>query len=216
MRVLGIDVGVRNLAVCVVAVDDCTGARRLEHWEHVDITFLRHRRVSRSKCTLHHSRCLADRVAHFVQEHQHLFDAADVVAIEQQPPAGLVAVEQLLMAAARARARLVSPVAMHRRYGMQRITYEERKERARQHFESATYIGDDVKEALAGRERSHDVYDAHLVASFCVDDARDARALASRHAPGAPGAPGGFDPATDDIDAFLRQFRHHGGGLAHI
>ena len=44
--------------------------------------------------------------------------------------------------------------------------YNERKEYTRQFFEKSLIIEDIVKTTLCSRDRSHDVYDAYMIAEF--------------------------------------------------
>jgi hypothetical protein len=166
MFVLGIDVGIINLGLCLLECDDKYNARKLTTWKHIDITYMRHNKVTRCKCTLGHSNCICDRIQHVIQEEADVFDIADSIIIEQQPPCGHVAVEQLIFAQFRGKAHLVSPVSMHKTYGMRGLDYNERKEYTRQCFERSPVIEDVVKTTLYSRDRSHDVYDAYMIAEF--------------------------------------------------
>ena len=166
MFVLGIDVGIINLGLCLLECDDRYNAWRLISWKHIDITYMRHKKVMRCDCTLGHSRCISDRIQHVIQEEADMFNTADFIIIEQQPPCGHVAVEQLLFAQFRSKAHLVSPVSMHKTYGMRGLDYNERKEHTRQFFENSSIIEDNIKTNLCNRERSHDVYDAYMIAEF--------------------------------------------------
>ena len=166
MFVLGIDVGIINLGLCLLKCDDKYNARGLISWKHIDITYMRHNKVTRCKCTLGHSNCICDRIQHVIQEEADIFDIADFIIIEQQPPCGHVAVEQLIFAQFRSKAHLISPVSMHKTYGMRSLDYNERKEYTRQFFAKSPIIEDHVKTILYDRDRSHDVYDAYMIAEF--------------------------------------------------
>ena len=166
MFVLGIDVGIINLGLCLLECNDNYKAQRLISWKHIDITFMRHNTVTRHNCSLGHSNCIYDRIQHVIQEERDMFHTADFIIIEQQPPCGHVAVEQLFFAHFRYKAHLVSPVSMHKTYGMRGLDYNDRKEHAQHFFENSTIVEDDVKTNLCNRERSHDVYDAYMIAEF--------------------------------------------------
>jgi hypothetical protein len=105
-------------------------------------------------------------VQHVIQEEADMFDVADSIIIEQQPPCGHVAVEQLIFAQFRKKAHLISPVSMHKTYGIRNLDYNERKKYTQQFFEQSLIIKDDVKVTLCDRNRSHDVYDAYMIAEF--------------------------------------------------
>ncbi len=168
MRIVAIDVGITHLGVASVDADDAHGAT-VADFALVDITIQRHVRVSRRACTLQHGNTLCDRLAHFVQEHRETFDAADAVVIEQQPPFGHQAVEQLLFSRFRSKAHLASPVAMHAHFGWTRagLDYEARKRAVEQRVLGATrLLSDEQRERLHRMPRQHDVCDAVCMALF--------------------------------------------------
>ena len=66
----------------------------------IDLTRTIHKKVSIDECTIPHTKETCDRVAHFIQEHESLFNEADHVLIERQPIMGMkderkVATEQI-------------------------------------------------------------------------------------------------------------------------
>ena len=166
MLVLGVDVGIINLGLCLVETDDFYQSKTLNAWKHIDITVMRHNRVPRHTCVLSHTNCLCDRLKHVFQEEIELFNSADVIVIEQQPPCGHIAVEQLILSEFRQKACLVSPVSMQKSFDMRRLTYEERKTQAQRIFNESRIVPFEVKDLLSKRERSHDVYDAFLIAEY--------------------------------------------------
>lgn len=166
MLVLGVDVGIINLGLCLLETDDLYQSKTLNAWKHIDITVMRHNRVPRHKCTLAHTNCLCDRLKHVFQEEFELFNIADVIVIEQQPPCGHVAVEQLILSEFRQKACLVSPVSMQKSFDMRGLTYEERKTQAQRIFNECRIVPFEVKDVLRKRDRSHDIYDAFLIAEY--------------------------------------------------
>lgn len=128
MIVASIDVGIVNLAVVIVELDDFTrDISRICYLANVDSTVFEHGSISLSACTLGHAKTTADRVTHFVQERQHMFDACAHVLIERQPLVGHTDVEQVLFLLFRQKAQLVSPNAMHKFFNISRYSYESRK-----------------------------------------------------------------------------------------
>lgn len=192
---LAVDVGIVNLAYAVL--DDA----EVRTFGVVDLTMLRHRRVPRWECGLCHGNSLSDRVAHFVQEHRPLFDDADVVLIEQQPPGGHQAVEQLLYAAFREKAHLVSPTAMHAFYGIRDLDYDGRKAAVEDRV--IARLPPELKRALEALERRHDVCDAVCLARFwlCRHYRTPVVPVPRRDMPLA---------ASDDPYAFIAQFAYTG------
>ena len=158
MRLLSIDVGILNLALA-----EMEGETVLD-FGVVDITFLRHTCVPRKECTLFHGNSLTDRVLHFLQEERDRFERADVLLIEQQPPGGHQAVEQLLYSSYRDKAHLVSPTGMHSQFGIRSLTYEGRKRAVEEIV--APLLSPPLRARLAAMERRHDVCDAICLALY--------------------------------------------------
>ena len=52
----------------------------------IDITKVKHSRVSRCDCKLHHESCIPDYLDHFIQEYSDYFNDCDLLLIERQPP----------------------------------------------------------------------------------------------------------------------------------
>ena len=127
MIYVGIDVGITNLAIVKCLVEEFKIIRVLEA-HRIDLGKLKHVKVSKSNCKLHHTNDAYDRIQHFLQEYDELFQNVDQVRIERQPITGLVHIEQLLFGHFRSKAKLVSPNAMHRFFNIQQYDYEGRKQ----------------------------------------------------------------------------------------
>ncbi len=180
MRVVGVDVGIRHLALVELACEPdlpdaptVLGATRL-----INIMEYTHNRVPEEHCTLHHTNHLSDRLEHFWQEHGDLLAEADLVAIEQQPITGLVGVEAFLFGKCRDCVEVVSPNRLHTwvfgtRHG---LNYEQRKVAMEMH--AAALCGrlssDPTRWDRATRDlpRRHDVADALLIAWFAYQQRR--------------------------------------------
>lgn len=126
LTIASFDVGIVNLALVVVQVEDWT-VTRVVHLDVSDTTKFEHNRVHYDDCVLGHTKTTTDRVNHFVQERLHLLQAADKVLIERQPIQGLTDVEQVLFMLFRHKAELVSPNSMHKYFQINHLTYEWRK-----------------------------------------------------------------------------------------
>jgi hypothetical protein len=122
----------------------------------INIAEVKHETVSIFECQLQHSSHPVDLMLHVFQEHGEVFDKADLVLIERQPPTGLVHIESLVYMRYRSKALLVSPNSVHKHFGMS-ADYEERK---RQVDEMAgPYIANDYTRGLW---RTHDMSDAFV------------------------------------------------------
>jgi hypothetical protein len=122
----GIDVGITNLAIVKCIVEEFQIVQVIEA-HRIDLGKLKHVKVSKSDCKLHHTNDAYDRIQHFLQEYADFFNNVDQVRIERQPITGLVHIEQLLFGHFRSKAKLVSPNAMHKFFNIQHYDYEGRK-----------------------------------------------------------------------------------------
>ena len=165
LKILSIDVGLKNLGFIYASVGPGDGGRfdaDVHRLGRVDLTRCRHRAVPRNRCTLRHDGHVSTRVLHFVQEHRDMFDAARVILVEQQPPTGLTSVEAILHAIFYHKVRPVSPVALHSFFGVRHLDYEGRKQYmvrlADRHLRGF--------EAYRRERRKHDVADAFAFIYF--------------------------------------------------
>ena len=93
----------------------------------VDITKIKHRRVSAECCTLHHEFCIPDYLDHFIQEYQDYFEQCDILILERQPPVGITNVQDLLFTKFRNKVILISPNSVHKYFSLN-TDYSIRKE----------------------------------------------------------------------------------------
>ena len=113
MKILSIDVGIINLGYVFAEIQPIYIKYRNSNLKikynqendfdinviecnKIDITNIRHSSVKQCDCKLHHDRCIPDYLDHFIQEHLHLFDSADIIIVERQPPVGITNVQDLL------------------------------------------------------------------------------------------------------------------------
>ena len=142
MKILAIDIGYHNMGL--VLAESLTGP---------SITIEYMKKVSLEDYKYLKTNDFVDLVPLFVEDHQHLFDAAEKILIERQPPSGFTNIEILLHYMFRDKVKLISPVSMHTHFGMRHLNYEQRKERT---VEIATkYLKEDIP-----YDRKHDIADA--------------------------------------------------------
>ena len=142
MRVLAIDIGYHNMGLVLAEFEDdpkihvkCMKKASLEDYKYI------------------RSNDFIDLIPLFVEDHQELFDSADKILIERQPPGGFTNIEILLHYMFRDKVVLVSPVSMHTHFGMRHLDYEQRKERT-------VVIAEKYIEGDIPYERKHDIADA--------------------------------------------------------
>jgi hypothetical protein len=142
MKVLAIDIGYHNMGL--VLAESTAGPK-------IEVEYVK--KVSLEDYKYIKSNDFVDLVPLFVEDHQDIFDAAEKILIERQPPGGFTNIEILLHYMFKDKVSLISPVSMHTHFGMRHLDYDQRKERTVSIAEK--YIEDDIP-----YERKHDIADA--------------------------------------------------------
>jgi hypothetical protein len=142
MLVLAIDVGYHNMGM--VLAESLTGPSiKVEYIKKVNLEDYKYLKTND----------MVDLVSLFVEDHQTIFDSADKILIERQPPGGFTNIEILLHYMFRDKVSLVSPISIHSHFGMRHLSYDERKERT-------TSIAERYTNFEIPYERKHDIADA--------------------------------------------------------
>ena len=142
MKVLAIDIGYHNMGL-VLAESGAGPKIEVEYVKKVNLEDYKYLK----------SNDMVDLVPLFVEDHQDIFDAADKILIERQPPGGFTNIEILLHYMFKDKVSLISPVSMHTHFGMRHLDYDQRKERTVSIAEK--YIVGEIP-----YERKHDIADA--------------------------------------------------------
>ena len=142
MKVLAIDIGYHNMGLVVA---ECGKGPQIK----VDYV----KKVSLEDYKYIKTNDMVDLVPLFVEDHKEIFDEADTILIERQPPGGFTNIEILLNYMFRDKVVLVSPVSMHTHFGMRHLDYDQRKERT-------VTIANKYLEEDIPYERKHDIADA--------------------------------------------------------
>jgi hypothetical protein len=155
MSIISFDVGIKNLAFVVVQVQPAFFAHReklqllsaddfcqavldaqflqIIHTRHVDLNQAvhSHQQIDPSACELAHGPLICDKVAHFLQDHRPLFNdwCLSTCVVEVQPLTGITSVETLLHHEFRPILERVSPNAMHKWLGTNRLSTYFRKQK---------------------------------------------------------------------------------------
>ena len=148
MKVLAIDIGYINMGLVLAECGNGPGIK-VEYLKKVDLGDYRNIRTND----------FVDIIPLFVEEHNHIFNAADKILIERQPPGGFTNIEILLHYMFRDKVSLISPVSMHTHFGMRHLDYEGRKERTV--VIANKYLDDEIP-----YERKHDIADALCMIIF--------------------------------------------------
>lgn len=142
MKILAIDIGYHNMGL-VMAESGKGPQIKVDYVKKVSLEDYKYIRTND----------MVDLVPLFVEDHRDIFDQADIILIERQPPGGFTNIEILLNYMFRDKVVLVSPVSMHTHFGMRHLNYDQRKERTVSIAEK--YIEGDIP-----YERKHDIADA--------------------------------------------------------
>jgi hypothetical protein len=142
MKILAIDIGYHNMGL--VLAEAGNGPK-------IEVEYMK--KVSLEEYKYIYSNDFVDLIPLFVEDHQSIFDSADKILIERQPPMGFTNIEILLHYMFKDKVTLVSPVSMHVHFGMRHLDYDQRKERT-------ISIAEKYFDGEIPYERKHDIADA--------------------------------------------------------
>lgn len=142
MRILAIDIGYHNMGIVIA---ECKGDPK------VQIEFMK--KISLEDYKYNRSNDFVDIVPLFIEDHAELFNSAERILIERQPPGGFQNIEILIHYMFKDKVQLVHPTSVHSHFNMRHLNYEERKERS-------TQIAERCIESEIELERKHDIADA--------------------------------------------------------
>lgn len=178
MRLVAFDVGVKNLALVEVVLDpeslDIQSVDSVAKYNLYDRAVCDKKVCNVCRPKGLHSLLAApalDGLAHVLKENDARISAADAVVIERQPPCGLVAIEAVLYTRFIAKAVLMMPQKMHRFLGINKLGYEERKQKTTEEAERLLEARgtQQAKVAFSCMARKHDVADALCIAACYAD-----------------------------------------------
>ena len=172
MKVLSIDIGITNLGYVFADLNFNTNLNIIKNniildrtdyisilkCDRVDITIVKHNKTSLCNCKLHHENCIPDYLDHFIQEHDDIFETAEIILIERQPPVGITNVQDLLFTKFRSKVKLISPSSVHKFFNMSR-EYLIRKEQSEDISMKYLYFLNN----FMNNTRKHDMSDAMLM-----------------------------------------------------
>lgn len=161
ITVLSIDIGIQHLGMVLSRIDKDYTFREILWIDLVDITVFT---CDRSTCKLYHDKTFVDWMSHILEKYREIFEKANYVLIERQPPQGLVVVEQILFGCMRDKAILISPNSVHKFFGIGQYDYDGRK-LASVNI-SKRYIPEGFGKKLGIYDRIHDISDCVLFTIF--------------------------------------------------
>ena len=159
-RIIGIDVGYTNMGLVSVNIDDDF---------NIEPIFVKRINLKNVRCPctdIPHTNEVGDLVAHFVHVYRELFDDADTILMERQPPGGLTNVEALLFYIFRQKIILISPNSLQKHFRINFYSYDRRKveieKMATPHLE--------IFDNFSNQVRKHDMADALCLIIYYIDD----------------------------------------------
>lgn len=165
--VLSIDIGILNLGISVGLIDKEFNLKEVTYVDLIDITKYTHeRQLDNVDCKLHHTKSIADWMEHIFHEHSPLFEEANYILVERQPPQGLVAIEQLIYYRWRNKCHLISPSSMHKHYCIGHYDYDQRKEQTMYIAKNKYNWHQRAIEQYNLYERKHDMTDSICLMGF--------------------------------------------------
>jgi hypothetical protein len=177
---MGFDVGLLNLAWVKCRVNkDTNTITEILMADRVDLFALPHKKVKRVDCKLHHSRQIFDMMNHLIQEYQDDWQDVDRVLIEQQPPTGLVHIEQFLFGHFRDIVTMVYPQTWQKHFNIGHLEYAERKTWA---TEYAKPWLQDTEAWQHNPTRQHDMSDALCIILYHLATLQKQNVVVGKHA----------------------------------
>ena len=164
-KVLSIDIGIVNLGYVYCEITD--KSINVLECNRVDITYMRHNRVNLCDCKLHHDTVIPDYLDHFIQETK-LFEDADLILVERQPPQGLQSLQELIFTRFRHKVKLINPNSIHKYFKMTKGDYDVRKIESVNHANKflETFTNFQIN------ERKHDMSDAMLMVEYYFETSK--------------------------------------------
>lgn len=167
--VLSIDIGIQHLGISVTILNEDYTIMEIIWIDLIDIQkFVHENGPSKKDCKLGHTKTFCDWLNHVFQENEVIFERADTILIERQPPIGLVGIEQLIFSRWREKAVLISPNSMHKYFHIGHYDYDQRKVQTEQI--SRNYLDKHSKllEKFYTFERLHDIADSLCMMLYWV------------------------------------------------
>ena len=167
--VMSLDIGIKHLGISVTLLNEDYSIMQIVWIDLVDIQVFSHvDGVSREECDLGHTKTFCDWMNHVFQNNIVIFEMADIILIERQPPIGLVGIEQLIFSRWRNKAVLISPNSMHKFFQIGHFDYEQRKCKTEQITHKYLNEYSNLSDKYCSYERRHDIADSLCMTLFWI------------------------------------------------
>lgn len=128
----------------------------------------------------------------FIAEYKELFNTADLILIERQPPQGLTNIQDILAYNFSSKVKLICPRSMHKHFLISKLDYVSRK----QHTIKITskYLKDFV--VFDNESRKHDIADAFCLALYYIEKNKKESIVVP-------------DSIPDNLEEFFNSFKYN-------
>jgi len=127
----------------------------------------------------------------FIAEYKDLFNYADIILIERQPPQGLTNIQDILAYNFSSKVKLICPRSMHKHFMISKLEYDDRKEKT-VNITSKYLKNCDI---FDNEDRKHDIADAFCLALYYIEKNKKIEI------PEPPSLP-------DNLEEFFNSFRY--------
>jgi hypothetical protein len=128
----------------------------------------------------------------FISEYKKLFDNADLILIERQPPQGLTNIQDILAFNFSSKVKLICPRSMHKHFLISKLDYDSRK----QHTVKITskYLKNFL--IFDNESRKHDIADAFCLALYYIEKNKKLEILEP-------------EPIPENLEEFFNSFKYN-------
>ncbi len=166
--VLSIDIGIENFGISVTFLNEDYTIQEIGMIDVINIQKFSHNNVCKKTCKLQHTKTFCDWINHVFQENDMVFEKADYILIERQPPSGLVGIEQLIFSKWRDKSILISPNSMHKFFNIGMFDYEQRKIKTEDIARQSIIKHSKLLDEFLSYERKHDIADSICLLLYWV------------------------------------------------
>jgi hypothetical protein len=158
--VLSVDIGIEHFGLSVTFLNNDFSIYEIGMIDMINIQKFPHNNVTKKNCKLQHTKSFCDWINHVFQENDLIFEKADFILIERQPPCGLVGIEQLIFSKWRDKSILISPNSMHKFFNIGMYDYEQRKIKTEEIARDVIIKYSKLIYEFTSYERKHDIADS--------------------------------------------------------
>lgn len=168
MYIVSIDIGIHNMGTVYLNVNDITWEPEIleVYLDNIQGLCLN---CFCNQCPLNHEKCFVDYVDHYLLKYKTIFDNADVIIIERQPPTGFIVIQELILQHYRNKVKIIQPQSVHKFFCISDLNYDQRKEYTTN--VAMKYLK--TFETFLSSKRKHDISDALCQALYFISTEKE-------------------------------------------